>query len=190
MPTLDQILSDVLRREGWPTVSNRPADKGGLTKGGITFTSYNAWRRLKGKDPITPTEFAKVITEEEARRFMADQIAGPLAPVEYINPDIFAMLVDWAETSGPDDPLRGLQTCLRKQGYNVTVDGLYGPATDSALRSSNKPTLYQDLIQERTEFYTLLALRDPQVKAFRIANPDTDLENLHGWILRAQSFRM
>lgn len=39
-----------------------------------------------------------------------------------------------AGTRGPTDPadIRSMQAFLRSQGYNITVDGIYGPQTDSA----------------------------------------------------------
>ena len=35
--TTEQVITDILRREGWPKYTNRAADKGGPTKGGITL---------------------------------------------------------------------------------------------------------------------------------------------------------
>ncbi len=61
MKTLDEVLTDVLQREGWPAVTDRAADRGGLTRGGITLKNYNAWLRAAGTAELTAEQFIAVI---------------------------------------------------------------------------------------------------------------------------------
>ena len=43
--TDNEIVDEILRREGWPKYTNLAADRGGPTKGGITL---GAWREYSG----------------------------------------------------------------------------------------------------------------------------------------------
>jgi len=186
---LDTILAERLRLEGWPAVTNRAADKGGLTKGGVTFTEYNRWLKAQGQTPLLPLDFVN-ITEEQARDFMVHDIGGPLLAVGAIDPGLFTILFDWAMTSGPAVPCRMLQTLLREDGNtSLVIDGVYGRKTDAALRAVADPEFLQvlrrRLVDRRVVWYVQLALRDPAVLAFRQATPTTDLENVHGWVERA-----
>lgn len=188
--SIDDILTGVLKREGWPAVTNRPSDTGGLTKGGVTFTSYNAWRVKHGQPPTTPTDFASVVTEDEARAFMLDEIAGPFMVILKYDPRLFTLMVDWAETSGPDDPVRALQGVMRTLGIDVTVDGVYGSKTDTGIRHNLHLTddIRKLVAAQRIQFYVKLALADPEVRLFRVQNPNTNLENVLGWVNRASEF--
>ena len=37
-------LTKILEREGWPTYTDHPDDRGGPTKGGITLSTLRSWR--------------------------------------------------------------------------------------------------------------------------------------------------
>ncbi len=192
---IDSILTAILKREGWPTVSNRPADKGGLTKGGIVFKYYEPWlRRAKGRT-ITPTDFIR-ITEDDAREFLLDNIAGPIMAVSLVDTDLFALMFDWATTSYVDDPTMALQRALRQTSSagdpDLAVDGRYGPRTDAALRraksSGDVAGVVRAVARDRVRFYVTVALHDPAVRNFRNEHPTTDLENVKGWVNRALEF--
>lgn len=192
MKTIDEIISDVLVREGWPTVTDRPSDKGGLTRGGITFANYNAWLVSIGRAPITAEQF-RSLTEADARAFLVDQFSRPFTFVSG-DPDIFVQLVDWAVTSGPDAPAHALQAALTLHaGYTGAVDGVPGPKTKAAWMSIANDfgacaLIDKQLVSARVSFYLDCALHDPAVAAFRQASPNTDLENVRGWINRALEF--
>ena len=62
MNTIEQILDDILRREGGYV--NHPADRGGPTNFGITAQTLGSWRKL-GR-PATAAE-VQALTEPEAR---------------------------------------------------------------------------------------------------------------------------
>lgn len=189
-PSTDTIIAEILHREGWPVVTNRPADDGGLTKGGITYNNYCRWLKKVGRPVPAPTEFV-LITEDQAREFLLNDIAGPLYQIADVNYELFSLVFDWATTSGPDDPTRALQVALRQMGHKITIDGVYGSDTDAALVACDSQT--RDIVRElvakaRVTHYVKVALRDDDVKQFRASNPTTNLENLNGWINRALEF--
>jgi ferredoxin-NADP reductase len=73
MNTIEQILDDILRREGGYV--NHPADRGGPTNFGITAQTLGSWRKL-GR-PATAAE-VQALTEPEARAIYRQQyITGP-----------------------------------------------------------------------------------------------------------------
>lgn len=190
---VDTTITAILSREGWPTITNRAADRSGLTKGGITFSQFNTWLRLNGKSATTPVDFDQACTEDAARQMLLEQIARPFLYLADTAPSLFALMFDWATTSGPDDPVRGLQRVLRKAGrYSGSVDGIMGAGTRDAIRSYNTEALEAfvvPMVQDRVRFYIQLATdRDPAVVNFRKMHPTTDLENVEGWVNRALTF--
>lgn len=189
--TIDAIITEILQREGWPTVTNRAADKGGLTKGGVTYTSYSRWLKTQGR-VTNPTDFVN-ISEDDARTFLIDSIAAQFRAVEKVDARLFALMFDWATTSGPDDPVRALQAALRATSPELAIDGRYGSSTDAALRqwvtTGDVTALSRAVAVSRVKFYVRLAMdRDPDVRQFRNENPTTQLENVNGWVNRALEF--
>lgn len=188
--TLDSIIEDILFREGWPKVTNRAADDGGLTKGGITFENYNRWRKSQGRTPMLPTAFPE-LTRDAAVEFILSSIAGPFYSLQDLDVRLFALMFDWAMTSGPDDPTKALQSSIRALGGDVVVDGTFGIKTRVALeqkyRDGARELIYKLVAKQRVLFYIKVALNDDGVRQFRAANP-TDLDNINGWVTRALEF--
>jgi lysozyme family protein len=188
--TIDDVLTDVLRREGWPTVSDHPWDRGGLTRGGITFRSLNGWREKHGERHLTEDEF-RVLSEDEARAFLLDEFFGPL---RFIRHDpTFVLLADWAVTSGVDDPVKALQYELKERGlYGAAIDGIPGPMTRLSwsmvtAKSHEVEDVRKALVRARIRFYVDLALDKP-ARIFMQANETTQMRNLRGWVNRAVEF--
>lgn len=188
---VDRIVDEILEREGWPQVTNRPSDKGGLTKGGVTYSSYSKWLRSNERLVLTPTEFIR-LTEAQAREFLLSSIAGPILKVGKVDAILFEAMFDWATTSGPDDPTRGLQRVLRDLGQELVIDGIYGVQTHMALLKAIDAGHLRDIRRKvneaRVEFYIDLVLNDPEVSLLRRNSNKTQLHNLKGWVRRAISF--
>lgn len=188
--TLHQVLTDVLRREGWPAVTRDAADLGGLTKGGVTFASYNRWRASHRERPLTADEFVE-ITEDEARTFFEDEFARPFAFVT--DEALYALLVDWCVNAGPDDPARALQAALKERdAYRGTVDGVPGPLTRTAWLLvagdvNAVRSIERSVLKARILFHVDRSLDQP-ARAFIRSYPTTQLKWLRGWINRAVQF--
>jgi lysozyme family protein len=152
--TTDQLLDDILRREGGWT--NHPADKGGPTKYGITLQALSESRQKH----VTAAD-VEALTVEEARTIYRERyIEGPgLDAVE--DDGLRAHLVDCAVNHGPGIPLRWLQKAL-----GVAVDGYFGPATRGALKTAEPGRLRRVICAERVRFYGRLITRDPKQAAF------------------------
>ena len=191
MLTRDEILGEILQREGWPAVTDRAADRGGLTKGGVTLTNLNRWRHAHGHGPLTREQLPS-LTEAEARRFLAEEFFRPLEFVAVDSERLFVFLADWAVMSGPDDPIKALQRTLETHGkYLGVIDGVAGPQTRAAwgqyLAWSKPEALIGELTRRRVLAHVDTAL-DAKARAFMASEPTTQLHNLRGWVRRALSF--
>lgn len=190
MKTLDQVIGDVLEREGWPQVTDRASDRGGLTKGGVTFREYNLWRASIGKPQITEQQL-RDLDESDARAFFVDQFSRPFSFIA--DEGIFVLLVDWAVTSGPDDPTAALQAAMKKFGHDVGSSLTPGPKTKAAWKEIEGDfalcqEIEDELLRARVRFYVRLVLRDPEVSALLKSSPTTQAHNLAGWINRCLEF--
>lgn len=173
---------EILQREGGYV--NHPADRGGPTKYGITARTLADWR---GLDRLATAEEVQALDIDTARAIYRTRY---VTPFDWLSDPLRSLVVDWAVTSGSDDPMRALQVSLRQRGiYNGPVDGIAGPRTKGAVVVDSDPRrTYLDVFTARVRFYAHLALDDPKVRAFRKEHPDTQLEFLAGWMSRALEF--
>jgi lysozyme family protein len=70
---IEAIIDTILRREGWPRYTDRPSDRGGPTKGGITLATLTSWR----KRPVTAADVAALDEDEVRAIYRARYIADP-----------------------------------------------------------------------------------------------------------------
>lgn len=176
MEVIERQIDVILKREGWPLYTNLAFDKGGPTLGGITLQTLSNWRGSQ-----QTVEQLKKLSLEEARQIYRQRY---LEPWEFItDPALFAVLVDYAVTSGHDDPTKALQ---KKTG--VTVDGVLGPKTRAAVLAADPVKLREYVIGYRVRHMVDLALNDSKLKALIAGRADLQLFNLRGWCNRATSF--
>lgn len=197
---LEDLYEDFFRREGWPKVTRRPSDRGGLTKGGITCDNFNRWRAAHGERPLTEDEF-RILDQVQATAFLYDQFVRPL---QFITDEpIFLMLVDLATNAGLDDAVKVLQVELaviaNDNGHEPDldpgdVDGIPGPKTRRAWAALSRTrgalaldVLYRRILKRIIRLTVKNAL-DREARAFLVSSPSTQLHNLEGWINRRLEF--
>ena len=73
MKTVDQIIADVIKREG-SKYTNDPTDRGGPTKYGITLRTLQAWRRSQGQTRKLQPHDVKILTREEAVAIYPEEV--------------------------------------------------------------------------------------------------------------------
>lgn len=153
--SFDDIITTILRREGWDKFTDHPADRGGPTKWGIT---EKAW----GGD-------VRNITEAQARNFYQlnyihrpgfDRIQSKL---------VRELAIDAGVNHGPPAVVRWLQTAV-----GTTPDGALGPITAAAINKADPIEVSLKLIRARLRLYANLATRDHTQRVF-----------LAGWVNRA-----
>jgi lysozyme family protein len=173
-------IDAILQREDWPTYSNRPADRGGATKGGITLATLSDVRGRK----VSIAEL-QALTEGEARAIYRQRY---IRPWEWVPDDgLFAVCLDYAVTSWHDDPTTALQIACGFTGRDI--DGALGPKTRAAvLVHPNHERLRESVIGFRVRHMANLAINEPDMQAFIRAHPRAQIRNLRGWLARATSF--
>lgn len=186
--TASQVIDDVMRREGWPAVTERAADRGGLTKGGVTIVNYNAWLAKFGGLPLTRNEFVG-LSATEARSFFDAAYCAPFRFVDH--EETFAFIADWSVNAGVDDPTLALQITLKERGlYAAALDGDPGPKTRAgwkALPMQDREAVRLALIAERIEFHLDRGF-DREAREYVRTHPTSQLTNLRGWMNRCVEF--
>ncbi len=156
MNAIEQILNDILRREGGYV--NHPADRGGPTNFGITAQTLGNWRQL-GR--LASAAEVRAMTEMEARAIYRQQyITGP--GFETItDAALLHLLVDAGVHSGPKRAVQWLQAAL-----GVTADGVIGPKTQAAIAKADQGALYGKVLGQRLRHLGRLITNDPKQSAF------------------------
>lgn len=160
---LDEIITDILKAEGWDTYTNRPTDRGGPTKWGITQKTLAEWR---GRD-VTEQE-VKEITEAQARDIYEKMYV--IAPRFNALPNILTpMVVDCGVNHGVRRAAKWVQRAV-----DATEDGVIGPKTLEAVGRANPVVTYLRICSYRIQLYGKLVTNDP-----------SQAEYAHGWNNRA-----
>lgn len=172
--TVDQLIEDVIRREG--AYVNHPADKGGPTNWGITKATLENFYGFK----VTERE-VKDLTQAEAKLiYLNKYFYGPR--IDKLPPPIQAQVLDIAVNSGPKKAVELLQKVV-----GVSQDGKIGPVTIAATAASLRD-VYDDpdgdtdavnnaLAVERLKFYARIVKKNPSQAVF-----------IEGWVNRACEF--
>ena len=165
MMTIDQILDEVIRREGGYV--HDPVDRGGPTKCGITQRTLRAWRG----QAVTAADVRR-LTRDEARAIYQRRYVDEPGFATLPNP-LRAQVIDNAVLSGPRQAVKDLQRAIG----GVAVDGKLGPKTRAALRRRGVRVVHARLIQVRAARIGRLVQRAPAQVRF-----------LRGWLTRITAF--
>jgi lysozyme family protein len=169
--TNDQIVDAIIRREGGDQYTDRPSDRGGPTKFGITQRAWNHY--LSTFIPVIGYPMhVRDLTLEKAREFYEREHVAPFAWIA--DDSLRELAIDSSVNHG-----RGRATKWLQQSAKVTLDGVIGPKTRAAV-NTRPGAVYVALLRLRFAFYALIA--SDQLPA------DPDLPNLRGWINRACEF--
>lgn len=148
---IEDIITDVLKAEGWDKYTNDPDDRGGPTKWGITL---KAWQDYRGEWSRVTADDVKNISEPQARDFYEEKyIVGPkfhLLP-EMLTP----MVVDCAVNHGVTRAAKWVQ-----EAVGATVDGKIGPKTIQASQAASVASTYLKICATRVRFYGEIVSND------------------------------
>lgn len=163
---IDELITEVMRAEGWDKYTNHPADRGGPTKWGITLKKWAEWR---GHD-ITADD-VQAITEPQARDFYEKlYIMGP--GFNHLPERIMPLVVDCGVNHGVRRASKWVQKAV-----GTTQDGFIGPVTLTAVMESNHIATHLRIVAMRVKFYGRLVSSDHSQAAFAA-----------GWNNRAAKF--
>lgn len=168
-------IDETIAAEGGAKVTNDPADRGGLTKWGITQATWAAFR-----EPSWPTNVADS-TNEQAVELYAKRywIAPSFDEIFNVSAALAFEMFDWGVTSGPARPAQALQRALNvlnTQGADypdIAADGVLGALSLAALnkfavrRGADGMCYLLDMVQSlRRVFYIEIAERDKTQERF------------------------
>lgn len=153
---IDEIITDILKAEGWDTYTDHPADKGGPTKWGITL---KAWGDYLGQ-PVSAFNI-QGITEAEARLFYHRKYILEPRFTDIQSHFLLACVVDAAVNHGPKRATKWLQ-----EAAGVTADGVLGPVTASAVNRADDICLALKFLALRVRFYGAIISRDHSQAVF------------------------
>jgi len=145
----DRIIDGIIVREGGATYTDRPEDRGGPTKFGITLGRLSRFL----KRPATAQD-VKALAEPTARLIYREDISA--VHLDQV-PDklLLELLADSAANHGPARAIKFLQAAL-----HVTEDGILGPTTLQTLQHSLWTQVFKDALAERIQFYGRLVTND------------------------------
>ena len=172
------LLERVLEREGWKKgVINRAADRGGLTKGGITSRPLSIYLgRL-----ATLADF-EALTYEQAIEIYFSQFVVQPGYVLICDPWLQELVVDFGIIAGADDATPALQAALAADGlYTGKVDGVFGPKTAAAVNAADATRIGVRVLMTRSRKHVDVTMNDPAMVAFLKANPKAQAHNYRGW---------
>lgn len=163
--TTDELLDDILRREGGYV--DHPNDHGSCTNFGITIYALGDWRGT----PVTCADVQGMTVAEARAIYTEVYIKRP--GFDRIEDDALrALLVDFGVNSGPRAAVRTLQKAI-----GVKVDGVLGPATIAALKVADASKLFRIVLQGRMYYIADILRRDPTQRVFAA-----------GWLRRLAEF--
>jgi lysozyme family protein len=166
---LDDVITDIMKAEGWDKYTNRPNDRGGPTKWGITLKAYQEF--LPNND-VTEADI-RALKEVHARAFYRSRyIIGP--KFDRLSPLLLPLVVDCAVNHGPHRATKWLQKAV-----GAKQDGVLGPKTLEATHLFSPSCTYLRICGYRTRFYGAIVTRDP-----------TQAEFASGWNNRAAKWVM
>jgi len=146
----DDIITEILRREGWDKYTNDPDDRGGPTKWGIT---QKAWSDYIGRD-ATENDI-KDIDEQEARDFYTEIYV--IAPNfhKILNETVRELVIDCGVNHGP---LRAVKWVQRSAF--VARDGNLGPISLNAINMMDPLECFLETLAYRIRLYGRIVSRD------------------------------
>lgn len=147
--TDDEIINGIILREG--DYSNRPTDKGGPTRWGITLETLSKWRRAV----CTPEDVKNLSVTEAKAIYRAEFITAP-GYSEIKDDRLRALVVDAGVNHGPPNATKMLQRAL-----GLAPDGIFGENTREAVNAVAPGQLWMQMFAERIAFYGRIITNNP-----------------------------
>ena len=170
MAKFESFAGKLLRLEGGYV--NHPLDRGGPTKYGVILSVWQEHGHDKDGDGDIDAEDIKKLSEGDAR-YIAKKIFWDYFLADLIlNQSLAEFIVDWGYNSGRKTVAKIVQRLAK-----VTVDGIVGPQTVTAINCADQELLFNALKIERKVFLNAIVKRRPDQIVF-----------YDGWMNRVNSF--
>jgi len=176
---IDEIITDVLKAEGWDKYTNDPADRGGPTKWGITL---KAWGEYRGRD--VSEQDVQAITEAQARDFYEKlYVIGP--KFHQLPPMLVPLVVDCGVNHGVRAASKWVQRAI-----GAKQDGWIGPNTLTQVAGTNTIAVYLQVCAYRLRLYGRLVSSDKELKVAQGLGLNLQAKFAAGWNNRGTKFLM
>ena len=156
-PEFEACLPFILKEEGG--FSNTPGDHGGATNFGIIQREYNIFRHSNG----LPLQSVRLISSDEYRTIYWQEYWQPHCPLVPVGLDLSLFNIN--VNGGSSRGTRLMQQCLA-----ITVDGVWGPQTTSAVitlqAAGNVMKTIQMFHDYERDFYQAIINHDPSQAKF------------------------
>jgi lysozyme family protein len=175
MANFEHYFAHLLAFEGGYV--NDPVDPGGATNKGITMQTFTRYApSLLGIEPTLDN--LRALTDEQARKIYKTRYWDALHCDDIPDQTLAEIVFDFYVNSGAN-AVRLLQQILNEAGANprLSVDGVFGPGTLSALLAAEPIALYRRYKTGRRAYYQNLVVKRPHLVKF-----------LKGWLRRTDSF--
>lgn len=179
MKTDLHIIYEIIEREG-STYTNKPHDKGGPTKYGITQNTLGEYR---GK-PVSPAEVAALTQQEAVDCYKFLYIKKP--KFDRIRDDnLRGLIVDCGVLHGQSRAAKWLQAAIG----GLKVDGDLGDKSISALNASDIKQVFMEVCGIRVRFMGRIVVADYYLARKRKqCSVQLQADFLNGWLNRATDF--
>lgn len=173
--TVDEILDDIIRKEGG--FVNHPRDPGGATNMGITIGTLSQYYGRKAS-----IDEVRNLTVDTAKEIYTREYF--MKPMFHTLPELVQPIaVDTGVLFGPKRSVMFMQSVCNQAGFGpIAEDGILGPNTRNAIVNAvNAMDVFfvNAMVEERILAHKLRVQQVPDQEIF-----------LQGWISRAESFRM
>lgn len=166
---MSKVIDDLIRREG-DKYTNRPSDRGGPTRYGITQKTLSEHRGY----PVTPAEVA-ALTEDEARVIYNLHYVKIPKFDQLLSSSLSELMIDSGVQHGTRRVTRWLQAAAGlPQGQR---DGKIGPITLKAVQRTGEYKVFRLVLARRCRFYGQIIEAD-----------HTQAEYAAGWANRLAEF--
>jgi lysozyme family protein len=157
MADIKKLSPFILKWEGG--FSNDPDDSGGATMKGITFATFQAYRKAKGLPAPTVTDL-KNISDAEWTDILRSNYWNPWQADRIRSQAVADILAEWGWCSGVKTAVMQLQKLL-----GLSQDGIVGDKTLSAINSADGTGLFNQIWVARKDFIVnIVKSRPVQVK--------------------------
>jgi len=177
MFTTESIIDAILRREGWPRYTDRPSDRGGPTKGGITLATLVAWRRRS----VIAADVA-ALDEAEVRAIYRSRYIEEPGFAKIADAALRNLVIDSGVNHGVSRASVWLQEAVNELAGRpvLKADGKVGPATLAAVNGADAAGLWRSVFAQRMRFYGELVTGDARKRG----RTEDQALNAAGWLNR------
>lgn len=159
MADVRKLVPFILKWEGG--FVNDPHDLGGATNKGVTFATFKAFCKERGRPEPTIADL-KRISDEDWTAILKGSYWDQWKADQIQNQSIANILVDWVWMSGAYG-IREPQAIL-----SVKVDGKVGPNTLNAISTyPSQRELFDRIKKARYDFYDRICKKNPANERFR-----------------------